>query len=475
MDRRSAQPVALPVVQPATARGTRMGRRRAIVLLLVHALIAVHLAHYMAAGRTLSPVEPSEAGHTLRDGAINAGAIFLVLTVLSTLVLGRFFCGWACHLVAYQDLARWIALRLGVRLRPVRSRLMLFVPLFAAYWLFGKPLVDRWAAGNPAPAISWHLTTEDFWATFPGPAITVLTFLVCGGLIVLVLGAKGFCSYGCPYGALFVVADRFAPGRIRVNDDCDGSAECTRHCSSNVDVAGEVARYGMVVDPGCMKCMDCIAICPNDALSFGFGPGASAARRRRPRPLAWLWSGTTLLAVVLGGLTALAFAGRWSAGVGGAVALALAAAAWPARRDAGAARPDPEGVAWCSLREELLLVGAFTASFAILFQLYRIVPLLLAIGLAVIVAGLALATVRVLRRPDVALQGLALRSAGRLRPAGLVLLAAALGGAALLGHAAFIQWHTREAVAAFQTAQQLRWGGDERWRAAAAAASGHLA
>ncbi len=27
----------------------------------------------------------------------------------------------------------------------------------------------------------------------------------------------------------------------------------------------------MVVDPGCMKCMDCISVCPNDALYFGFG------------------------------------------------------------------------------------------------------------------------------------------------------------------------------------------------------------
>ena len=27
----------------------------------------------------------------------------------------------------------------------------------------------------------------------------------------------------------------------------------------------------MVVDPGCMKCMDCVSVCPNDALYFGFG------------------------------------------------------------------------------------------------------------------------------------------------------------------------------------------------------------
>jgi len=41
----------------------------------------------------------------------------------------------------------------------------------------------------------------------------------------------------------------------------------------------------MVVDPGCMKCMDCVSVCPNDALYFGFGkptilaPKSDAIRR----------------------------------------------------------------------------------------------------------------------------------------------------------------------------------------------------
>ena len=112
-----------------------MGRRRAIVLLIVHVAIFLHLLHWQLAGETLSPLEPSEAMFTLTRGVLNAGAIVLSLSLLTTLVLGRWFCGWACHVVALQDLCAWLLKRVGIRPRPLRSRLLMFVPLQFLYEL----------------------------------------------------------------------------------------------------------------------------------------------------------------------------------------------------------------------------------------------------------------------------------------------------------------------------------------------------
>ena len=42
-------------------------------------------------------------------------------------------------------------------------------------------------------------------------------------------------------------------------------------CTSNVRVHEEIREYGGVVDPGCMKCLDCVSVCPNDALSYNCG------------------------------------------------------------------------------------------------------------------------------------------------------------------------------------------------------------
>ena len=214
-------------------RASKVGRWRALVLLAVHALIALHVAHWMSTGTTLSPLEPSESMEFTREGLLNAGAIFFALTIGSTLLLGRWFCGWACHIVA-----------------PAAVRLVI--------------------EGGLAPK-EVHLTTTDFWKTFPDWPVALLTFVVCGGLAVLLLGSKGFCTSACPYAGLFGIADQLAPWRIRVNSACNGCGHCTAVCTSNVKVHAEVRDYGTVVDAGCMKCMDCVSSCPNGALRVGFG------------------------------------------------------------------------------------------------------------------------------------------------------------------------------------------------------------
>jgi polyferredoxin len=423
--------VALPVVPspraraaacaPASSSSPRwwsMGKLRALSLLLVHVLVGLHIWHYLSVGRTLSPLEPSESGQTLTTGVINAGALCFALLIASSLVFGRFFCGWACHLVAYQDLARWLLLKLGVRPpRPPRSRLLPLVPLFAVYWLFGRPLVAGWRGGPPRP--SWDLSSTDLWATFPGPWMTAATVVCCGFLIVYLLGAKGFCTYACPYGVFFGVADRVAPGRIRVTEDCTACGVCTTVCSSNVQVAREVRLHGMVVDSGCMKCMDCVTHCPTQALYYGWGPArprAGKARREKPQRT---------------------FDLTWS--------------------------------------EELFAAGVFAASFAIFFNLHRSVPFLLSVGLGAMTAVVGLQAARLATAPGVELARLALKRQGRITAAGRgFLLGVGLLALALV-YGGWVQWHTQLGERYFDVVGKAREQGDAELAAhTAALASAHL-
>ena len=103
-------------------RRSKSGRRRAIVLVTVQLLMIAHLVLWVLSrqygwwgGRTLSPVEPSESMEFVKHGVVNAGLIFFALALVATLVLGRWFCGWGCHLVMLQDLCTWIMRRTGVR------------------------------------------------------------------------------------------------------------------------------------------------------------------------------------------------------------------------------------------------------------------------------------------------------------------------------------------------------------------------
>ena len=279
-----SKPISLPVVnQPPdkqTVARSRMSPLRFGVLLLVQLLIIAHVIQWLATGTTLAPIEPSESIETVKYGVITVGFIFFVLALASTAFLGRWFCGWGCHVLLLQDASAKLLHRIGIKPRPFRSRLLMLVPLILAIYMFIWPLVYRFIIAKLfGPDLVWpgftlHLTTTTFWKTFPGLMVAIPFLFVCGFLVVYLLGMKGYCTYACPYGGFFAPIEQVAKGRIRVTDDCEQCGHCTAVCTSNVRVHEEVHDFKMVVDQGCMKCMDCVSVCPNDALYFGFGKSA---------------------------------------------------------------------------------------------------------------------------------------------------------------------------------------------------------
>jgi len=293
--------LSLPVV-PAGGGGTddhqpkgsrtphsRMGWRRATVLGVIQVLMIVHVVQWLWTGTTVAPLEPSESMETVKDGIINPGAILFAVLLLSTALLGRWFCGWGCHVVMLQDFCGYLMKKVGIRPRLFRSRLLLWLPLSLAVYMFLWPLAYRFGiAPFTRPELQWpgftaEFTTSDFWATFPGFLMGVPFLLVCGFATVYLLGAKGYCTYGCPYGGFFAPLDELSPVRIRVTDACSGCGHCTAVCTSNVRIHEEVRDYRMVVDQGCMKCLDCVSACPENALFVGIGKPAFLAKANAPR------------------------------------------------------------------------------------------------------------------------------------------------------------------------------------------------
>lgn len=400
--------INLPVLnEEKKIRRSKSGRRRAIVLGIVQVLIIAHIIQWAITGTTITPIEPSESMEFVKKGVINVGTIFFAVAILSTLLLGRWFCGWGCHLVLLQDLCGWMLRKIGIRPRPFRSRLLMWVPFILAIYMFILPVVWRlgiaplsgrlhqWMSWIPDvsnvpdwPGISVHLVTDDFWKTFAGPWVAIPFLLICGFATVYFLGNKGFCTYGCPYGGFFAPADQYAPGRIRVTDACEHCGHCTAVCTSNVRVHEEVKAYGMVVDPGCMKCMDCVSVCPKDALYFGFGKPASGAKARAERPKA-----------------------RWDL-------------SWP---------------------EEIAFAIVFLGTFAAWRGIYGFIPMLMAAGIGGCVTFIVFKAWRTLRRDNEHFHRRRLRFRGELTASGRVWLAAAAMVIGLTVHSGVIQLMTRAA------------------------------
>ena len=351
------------------------------MLVLVHLIAAAHIAHWATTGSSLSPVEPSEAKEFAERSLINAGFVFFALMIGSTLIFGRWFCGWACHLVALQDLCRSLMLKIGITPRPLRSRALALVPFVAAGYLYFWPLIQRQLLDvGPIPTRSEYVV-DDFWATFPGPIVAVLTFLVCGFACVYFLGAKGFCTYACPYGAFFGVADKFAPGAHPGHEMRARAAGTARGvCSSNVGRGARGAR-------------------PQDG------------HRHRLHEVHGLRVGVPQGRLVTSGLDR--------------------------RFSSEKRKPKPRPL---SSGEELVLALTGFLSFLAVYRLYGGVPFLFALGLAGVCAFLLLRFVQLFTKQKVKLLSTELKHAGERTPAGtrFLLLGGVLIG--LLVHSGYVQW-----------------------------------
>lgn len=365
---------------------------RAATLASVYLLMGVHIAHWKINGKTLAPLELNEVMYTLELGIITAGFIFMAVASISVLFVGRFFCSWGCHILALEDLASWLLGKVGIKPRPVRSRLLLLIPMAVLLYMFAWPQVTRIMAGDPFQ--SWRVVrhaegwtsfaTTDFWRNLPGPWVIGLTFLFCGFAIVYFLGSRSFCKYACPYGAAFGLLDRFSPGQIVAGENCEQCGICTSACGSDVRVHEELKAFGKVVDPSCLKDLDCVSVCPNHAVHFGF-----------------TWP---------------SFFKSW-------------------RREAQRKNYD------FSIGEDLLMVTVFIGTVLVFRGLYDKVPFLMTLGIGVILGYLVVLCLRLPRSEELSFGRIRLKQSGRLTTAGTAFTALALVLAIFIGHSAFIRSH----------------------------------
>jgi len=384
---KSSHPIDVGNVSlPPELAKSRYGKWRAMSLILVYVLMMVHVVHWKVAGKTMAPLELSEIMKALEQRVVSAGVLFIGIMIIGSAVFGRFFCSWACHMLAAQDLCHWILKRLRIRPRPIRSRVLLLVPLVAAGYMFVWPQFARMLRGYELPAATTRFVTTDFWRDLPGPLIITLTFLVCGFGVIYFFGGRGFCTYGCPYGVLFGLFDRLAPGKIRAGEGCKQCGRCTAICTSSVRVHEQVKSYGMVVDPRCMKDLDCVSVCPNNVLHYRFGR-PTFLRKRYDTPPATKYD--------------------------------------------------------FSIAEEVAMVVVFIAAVLTWRGLYDHSPFLMSLALSAITAYLTISFARLFYQPQLSVNRYLLKVEGKLLRPGYVF--AGVCGLFLLFtvHSAFIQYHKR--------------------------------
>lgn len=233
----------------------------------------------------------------LASWTITAGLVWSLAIVLLTVLAGRAFCGWICPLGTTLHLASWLTrgARRGPatelnRWRPHFSLKYLLLVVLLAAALLGAAiaglfdplsLMARSIGSGLSPAIR-QVGSPGGWRVriFIGAWLTGAIFLAL--LVANRWIARWWCRALCPLGALLGLMARASIWRIRV--DPDRCTHCNR-CAADCQGADEPFAKHRVAE--CHVCLNCIASCPEDAISFrAFAPeeaprgGVSLPRRQ---------------------------------------------------------------------------------------------------------------------------------------------------------------------------------------------------
>ncbi len=215
----------------------------------------------------------------LATGTLYATLTWSLVAIVLTLLVGRFFCGFACPLGTINQATGWVARR-GLHLagrveanrhrRPQAWKYYLLVALLA---LAGMGSVQTGLI-DPLPLLHRSVNLAMFPLADNG--LGVLSdeprlYTSAWFIGVVFLGVVGlnlvlprfFCRFICPLGALFGLLGRFSPWRIgKTTDKCGDCCICEEYCE------GACRPVGTIITGECVMCMNCLDHCPASRVTF---------------------------------------------------------------------------------------------------------------------------------------------------------------------------------------------------------------
>ena len=173
--------------------------------------------------------------------------------LISSLIVGRGFCGYACPAGALQEVLSRLSPK-QIRLKSKATNVVRFVSLMVVIGLVVGVI--------PSPIWWLYHAFGIFSLSFYFIPTVILIILLIGSLLVY----RPWCRLLCPFGALASLASRFSYLKLNRKEGCiKGCLLCEKACPTQ-----EAYRTGTKSE--CYLCNRCIEACPKDALSLSHQP-----------------------------------------------------------------------------------------------------------------------------------------------------------------------------------------------------------
>ncbi|MCX5635596.1 MAG: 4Fe-4S binding protein [Planctomycetota bacterium] len=209
--------------------------------------------------------------------------LWALVTVVLTIIFGRFFCGWVCPFGSIHHFTGFLANRTKktsekIQLNKYRkAQCIKYFVLIAFLFMAAFPsLAATLQTGllDPIPLVSRSFNlvllpifdnstsfTSVMKRFYEGAWLVFAIFLAA--ILLNLFIPRFYCRFICPLGALFGIIDRFAVWRIgKKAYQCINCKLCERYCEGGCEPAGNMRISE------CVLCFNCLDICKDDLIAY---------------------------------------------------------------------------------------------------------------------------------------------------------------------------------------------------------------
>ena len=207
------------------------------------------------------------------NGIVNGSLIMFGLMFLSSLFLGRAWCGWVCPGGGMQEIVE------PVNNRPIKNKKIDWIK-----WLIWVPWVSLIVfmvikAGGYQQVNFFHLTENVVSVDDPWKYITYYLVVLIFISLAIFAGRRAGCHSICWMAPFMIIGrwlrNRFGWTSLRLvanAEACSDCKLCSKNCPMSLDVNAMV-QIEQMEDLECILCGTCVDNCSKSAIRYAFSPG----------------------------------------------------------------------------------------------------------------------------------------------------------------------------------------------------------
>jgi polyferredoxin len=201
-------------------------------------------------------------------GIMNGSFVVFTLLFMSSLFLGRGFCGWLCPAGGLQEISFVINNNRAGGGRGDWSKYACWTPWFAIIITF-VIMAGGFNSVNVLFMMDSVISVDEPSRYFIYYIIILLLFLPS-----LVMGKRAACHHICWMAPFMIIGSKIrntvgwpALQLEARTEDCKSCKRCSRNCPMSLDVTGMV-QAGSMENMECILCGTCVDECPRDVISY---------------------------------------------------------------------------------------------------------------------------------------------------------------------------------------------------------------